>query len=235
LTGGAWHSARDGREIACVYGAIDPSVNSVDDCLASLGPRWLHELVISLFDGLADDATRNVYGLRYAQALRKTAQWAPERWEAARVEFLCLAIDQALKSTKAVAETAGYWLAIDAACQQVKQALRGDGDLTAAYAAARAAARAADAAYAADAAAYAADAAARAADAAARVARAAYAAYAAAYAAARAADAAADAAYAAAYAADAAAYAADAADAAYAAAYAAGAALFGELIDLLNA
>jgi hypothetical protein len=164
LTGGAWHSARDGREIACVYGAIDPSVNSVDDCLASLGPRWLHELVISLFDGLADDATRNVYGLRYAQALRKTAQWSSERWEAARVEFLCLAIDQALKSAKAVAETADYWLAIDAACQQVKQALRGDGDLTAAYAAARAAADAADAA---DAAADAADAAADAADAAA--------------------------------------------------------------------
>jgi hypothetical protein len=176
LTGGAWHSARDGREIACVYGAIDPRLNSVDDCLASLGPRWLHELVISLFDGLADDAARNVYGLRYAQALRKTAQWAPERWEAARVEFLCLAIDQALKSAKAVAETADYWLAVDAACQKVKQALRGDGDLTAAYAAARAAA---DAAYAAARSARSA----RAADAA----DAAYAAYAAAYAAARAA------------------------------------------------
>ena len=140
LTGGEWHDERDGRELACIYGSIDPSISSIDDCPASLGPRWLHELVINLFDGLDDDDTRNTYGLRYAQALRKTANWTPERWEAAQIEFLCLSIDSALNSAKAVAETADYWLTVDKACEQVKRALRGDGDLTAA---ARAAARAA--------------------------------------------------------------------------------------------
>jgi hypothetical protein len=241
LTGGEWHNARDGREIACIYGSIDPSISSVNDCPASLGPRWLHELVISLFDGLADDATRNVYGLRYAQALRKTEAWTPERWEGARADFLCLTIDKALSSAKAVAETADYWLAVDAACQQVKRALRGDGDLTAAEAAARTADAAAEAAArTADAAA---EAAARTADAAASAAArtASAAACAAACAASAAASAAAEAAYAAARAAASAAArtASAAAEAAYAAArtaYAAArAALFGALIDLLNA
>ena len=38
LTGGEWHDERDGRELACIYGSIDPSISSIDDCPASLGP-----------------------------------------------------------------------------------------------------------------------------------------------------------------------------------------------------
>jgi hypothetical protein len=102
----------------------------------SLSPRWFDELVIDLLDDLADDRKRDAYKQRLAQALSKTEAWTPERWEGARVDFLCLTIDQALISAKGVCYTLGFWPAVDAAGQQVKRALRGDGALKAAYRAA---------------------------------------------------------------------------------------------------
>ena len=102
-------------------------------------------------------------------------------------KFKIACVEYAVASARKIqpTPTPDYWQVVEIACQQVIDALNGNGDLiaaaelaaarAAALAAARAAARAADAAYAADAAAYAAARAAYAADAA-RAADAAYAA-----------------------------------------------------------
>ena len=40
----AWHDEQDGRELACLLGAIGPEVKSPEDCPASVMPAWLAHL-----------------------------------------------------------------------------------------------------------------------------------------------------------------------------------------------
>ena len=211
-----WHTKdAEGRELACALGAMHPSVTKPQDCNGDLMPLWLAELTPTLFDGIPATEVSNI-GTRYGTLVGQWHVLSPESWNTILTKFLIRTIDDAVEAARPVASTAIYWTQVETACEGVKKALNGDGDLNAAEAAA----------YAANAAAYAAYAAARAA---------AYAAYAA-YAAARAAANAANAAYAAraaAYAAYAAAYAAYAAS--YAAAYAAAyLKLFTFLLDIIE-
>ena len=46
-----WHREQDGRELACVLGAISPDIVSDTKCPASVMPLWLSPLTVFLFDG----------------------------------------------------------------------------------------------------------------------------------------------------------------------------------------
>jgi hypothetical protein len=50
LEQGKWHRERDGREFACMLGAISPTISAAIDCPASVMPAWLARLVVPLFD-----------------------------------------------------------------------------------------------------------------------------------------------------------------------------------------
>ena len=205
LTQGSWHTEKDGRQLACLLGAIDPSVDSSEACPSSVMPSWLAHLLPALFDGVSEDNAIS-YGMRFAKALRNG-----NTDESVMRKFLIVCVESAVNYARPVSEGKSYWDAVEKSCGDVVKLLSSKKKTS--KAAADAADAAADAAYAADVAAdvaaraearAAADAA-RAARAAARAARAAYAAADAADAAARsaadAADATADAAYAEAYAA----------------------------------
>ena len=50
LTQGAFHSERDGRQVACALGVIGDDVNSAKGCPAQIMPRWLAQMVPAFFD-----------------------------------------------------------------------------------------------------------------------------------------------------------------------------------------
>jgi hypothetical protein len=218
LVQGAWHAQIGGRDLACMIGAIDPSINDASQCPSSVMPQWLAHCTVTLFDGQSKSDAM-AWAERYAGLMQRWRVLTPDAWARTETRFKIECVKFAIAAAEPACKDKDYWPQVKAAAQQVIDALEGRGDLAAARAAAYAAA---------DAAARAAARAARAADAAARAA--AYAADAAADAAAYAADAAARAAArAAAYAA---AYAADAADAAADAA--ARAAIASKLLDAIE-
>jgi hypothetical protein len=53
LVQGSWHQKHEGRELACLIGAISPEIDSVTECPASVMPDWLARLVVVVFDGQA--------------------------------------------------------------------------------------------------------------------------------------------------------------------------------------
>lgn len=50
LTQGAWHTERDGRQLACALGVIGEEIEDPRDCPASIMPRWLAQMVPAFFD-----------------------------------------------------------------------------------------------------------------------------------------------------------------------------------------
>lgn len=145
LTQGDWHSRdADGREIACLLGAIHPGVESVDDCNGDLMPMEMAEMVPDLFDGLPAE---HVYptAQRFGELVERWHVLGGAQWAAVMVRFRIRCIDFALEAARPVCKDASYWPAVEAACGQVKDALT-SGD-QAALRAGAAAAGAAGAAY----------------------------------------------------------------------------------------
>jgi len=107
-----WHrTADDGRELACLLGAIGPDVTSPGACSADVMPTWLAHLLPTLFDGLLAERTADL-GLRFAAALRSgsTGGGVRRRW-LARVEAdarvsACAAAARAATARAARAATA---------------------------------------------------------------------------------------------------------------------------------
>jgi hypothetical protein len=50
-----WHQRRDGRELACALGAMDPSITSVESCPSAIMPPWVAAVTVELFDKLPGD------------------------------------------------------------------------------------------------------------------------------------------------------------------------------------
>ena len=50
LTQGAFHTERDGRQLACALGVIGDDVYGPKDCPAQIMPRWLAQMVPAFFD-----------------------------------------------------------------------------------------------------------------------------------------------------------------------------------------
>jgi hypothetical protein len=148
LTQGGWRRrGDDGREIACLLGSIDPSVNSPKDCNGDLMPMWMAELTPVLFDGVAFD---QVYPIaqRYGTLVGKWHVLTKESWDNSLNKFLVRLIDDAVDSARPVNVGKAYWPQVEQACSDVKTALgtKDKDKIKAARAAADAAARAARAA-----------------------------------------------------------------------------------------
>jgi hypothetical protein len=123
LTQSQWHGrGNDGRKIACLLGAIDPSVTSAEECNGKLMPMWLAELTPTLFDGIPAAEIVPV-ARRYGELIARWGALAPEAWERVWIKFLIYTIDQALDAARPVSEGGPYWPAVEAACAQTKAAL----------------------------------------------------------------------------------------------------------------
>ena len=145
LTQGQWHEkGKDGRDIACLLGSIDPSVKMPEDCNGDLMPLWLARITVVLFDHLSVD---NIYpiALRYGELVARWHILTDTDWNSIMIPFLIRCIDDAVEVARPLSVGKPYWDAIETVCEQSKVAIK-SGDKTAAYAAACAVA---DAAYAA--------------------------------------------------------------------------------------
>ena len=170
LTQGQWHGrGDDGREIACLLGAIHPSVTSAAECNGDLMPLWLAELTPVLFDGIPAEEVSPI-ARRYGELVARWHALSAAQWDAILTRVLVRCIDDAVAAARPVSEGKEYWPAVEAACAQCRVAIESGADAAwateaawaaeaAAGAAARAARAAADAAWAAVEAAWAAEAA----------------------------------------------------------------------------
>jgi len=137
-----WHWIEDGHEIACLLGAIHPSINGADDCPADIMPPWMANLLPPLFDNVsAEKAT--YYGRRFAFALRHG-----NTDDRVLREFLIASVDYAVAAATKVQPVPqhDYWAGVKSSCKRVTTLLKNDGtkaDLESAARAAYAAARAA--------------------------------------------------------------------------------------------
>jgi hypothetical protein len=71
LVQGTWHRERDGRELACMLGAIAPHIDDASKCPSSVMPLWLARLVVPMFDG-QDMAAAMTWAGRFGTQM---AQW----------------------------------------------------------------------------------------------------------------------------------------------------------------
>ena len=144
LTQGQWHEkGKDGRDIACLLGSIDPSVKMPEDCNGDLMPLWLAQLTVVLFDHLSVD---NIYpiALRYGELVARWHILTDTDWNSILIKFLVRCIDDAVEAARPVSVGKPYWDAIETVCEQSKVAIK-SGDKTAADAARAAACAVADA------------------------------------------------------------------------------------------
>ncbi len=70
LTQGAFHTERDGRQLACALGVIGPDINDAKDCPAQIMPRWLAQMVPKFFDRQKQDAAF-LWGLEFTAELAR--------------------------------------------------------------------------------------------------------------------------------------------------------------------
>ena len=110
LIQGAWHSERDGRQLACGLGVLGANVKSANDCPASIMPRWLAQLVPWFFDNQTSDDAKN-WGLAFYEQLDRLNGVVPfsvvHDWNATIVGPLAIEVaeklDKSAKPHKALA------------------------------------------------------------------------------------------------------------------------------------
>lgn len=123
LTQGQWHGrGSDGREIACLLGAMDPRVKQPSDCNGELMPMWLAELTPTLFDGIP---AGEIYPIarRYGGLVARWHVLQSAQWDALLARFLIRTIDDAVEAARPVASDKPYWPAVEAACKQSREAV----------------------------------------------------------------------------------------------------------------
>ena len=70
LTQGAFHTERDGRQLACALGVIGDGVNGAGQCPAQIMPRWLAQMVPGFFDR-QKEADAFLWGIYFTEQLAR--------------------------------------------------------------------------------------------------------------------------------------------------------------------
>src|ERR1700679_3879209 len=109
LTQARWHDRdADGRELACLLGSLDPSVDNVAICNGDLMPLWLAKMTPGLFDGIN---VEKIYPLarRYGELIGRWGVLLKADWDAILASVLVHCIDLALDTARPTAEDKPYW------------------------------------------------------------------------------------------------------------------------------
>lgn len=140
LVQGTWHQKNGGgRELACMIGALDPSITDAKQCPSGVMPEWLAHTTVTLFDGQNKGAAL-AWAERYGGLMARWHVLTPDAWTRCEIAFKIACVRSAIASAEPVCKGKDYWPKVTAAAQQVCDALEGNGDLKAAAAAAEAAA-----------------------------------------------------------------------------------------------
>jgi hypothetical protein len=131
LVQGKWHGTdADGREVACLLGALGEGINAPRDCPADLMPVWQAECLPAMFDGLPPGDVVNV-SRRWSAAMRRTNGWSVEQWDRVGDLWMSDVVEQGLgyaANLHTPANRPAYWVEVDAACRTVVAGLRDGAD-----------------------------------------------------------------------------------------------------------
>jgi hypothetical protein len=105
LVQGTWHDEKDGREFACLLGAISPHIESLRHCPASVMPHWLSQLTVSLFDG-QDMAAAMTWAGRFAEQMQRWHVLGDSSWSRVWESFCLECVADARRSARAAAAAA---------------------------------------------------------------------------------------------------------------------------------
>jgi hypothetical protein len=123
LVQNTWHrTAPDGREIACLLGAIHPAIDSPHACPATVMPKWLAELTVVLFDKLPRNDIHN-RALAYAMSMRTWDKLGKNTWERVHRGVRAQIITFTLNFVRPIASKATCWTQVAGACTEVVRAL----------------------------------------------------------------------------------------------------------------
>jgi hypothetical protein len=117
LVQGTWHRKRDGRELACMLGAIAPGIDDFRKCPASVMPKWLARLVVPLFDYQTEDAAMT-WAARFGTQMAQWHRLDSAAWDRVRDAFCAACVADAWQSAEAYA----YAAAADAAAAAARAA-----------------------------------------------------------------------------------------------------------------
>ena len=139
LIQGAWHKEGGGRELACMIGALDPSIICAEQCPSSVMPQWLAYCTVELFDRQTKTDAM-AWAERYGGLMARWHVLTLDAWARAEICFKLECVRFAISAAEPACKDKDYWPQVTSAAQQVCDALEGRGDLDAARAAAAAAA-----------------------------------------------------------------------------------------------
>jgi hypothetical protein len=119
LVQGSWHTEKGGREFACLLGAISPHIESPRHCPASVMPKWLASLTVSMFDG-QDRADAMTWAARFGTQMARWHVLDRAAWDRVRDAFCATCVADARQSADTNAAAAAWaawaaWAAADAA------------------------------------------------------------------------------------------------------------------------
>jgi hypothetical protein len=119
LVQNGWHMTdADGRELACLLGAIDPDVDGPEKCPGTVMPPWVAHLLPTLFDGVREERALD-YGMRFARALR-----SGNTDESVMRRFLIVCVENAISSATPKGDPPAYWTQVSKACADVVALLK---------------------------------------------------------------------------------------------------------------
>jgi hypothetical protein len=143
LVQGTWHRERDGRELACMLGAIAPHIDEASKCPSSVMPLWLARLVVPMFDG-QDMAAAMTWAGRFGTQMAQWHRLDEAAWFRVWASFCSLCVRDAQRSADSAAVYANAAAAADYAAAAAAAAVYANAEAAAdVYAIAEAAADAA--------------------------------------------------------------------------------------------
>jgi hypothetical protein len=105
LVQGTFHIERDGRELACLLGAIAPGINDTSKCPASVMPSWLAQLTIPMFDWQSK-ADALSWAARFGAQMGRWHVLDSAAWERVRAAFCSACVADARRSADRAAANA---------------------------------------------------------------------------------------------------------------------------------
>jgi hypothetical protein len=115
LVQGTWHREQDGRELACILGAIAPNIDDSSKCPAGVMPTWLAVLTVPMFDGQAKDAALT-WATRFGTQMARWHRLGSAAWDRVRAAFCAACVADARRSAAvaaaAAAADAAAWAAV---------------------------------------------------------------------------------------------------------------------------
>jgi hypothetical protein len=99
----AWHREWDGRELACILGAVASDIDDTSKCPSAVMPQWLSRLVVPMFDGQSK-AHALSWAARFGAQMGRWHVLDSAAWERVSAAFCSVCVADARRSADSAAD-----------------------------------------------------------------------------------------------------------------------------------